>query len=72
MFQQRIVPLQSLLYGFAEAERDYPRAVIGFTDITVRKLVERDRHPLPDGTLGVVLGDGREQEGVASSTRTSG
>jgi len=32
----------SILYGFAEAERDHPRAVIGFTDITVRKLVERD------------------------------
>jgi len=27
----------SILYGFAEAERDHPRAVIGFTDITVRK-----------------------------------
>ncbi len=33
---------QSILFGFAEAERDHPRAVIGFTDISVRKLVDKD------------------------------
>jgi hypothetical protein len=33
---------QSILFGFAEAERNPSRAVIGFTDISVRRLVERD------------------------------
>ena len=32
----------SVLFGFAEAEREIPRAVIGFSDISVRKYVERD------------------------------
>jgi len=32
----------SILYGFAEEESDSPRAVIGFTDISVRKLVESE------------------------------
>jgi uncharacterized protein (DUF169 family) len=33
---------QSILFGFAESERTPPRAVIGFTDISVRKYVDRD------------------------------
>jgi uncharacterized protein (DUF169 family) len=33
---------QSILFGFAESERTPPRAVIGFTDISVRKHVDRD------------------------------
>ncbi|MBD3257797.1 hypothetical protein GF377_05135, partial [candidate division GN15 bacterium] len=33
---------QSVLFGYAEAERDQPRAVIGFFDITVRRLVPPD------------------------------
>jgi uncharacterized protein (DUF169 family) len=33
---------QSILFGLAEAERVTQRGVIGFTDISVRKLVDRD------------------------------
>jgi hypothetical protein len=32
----------SILFGYAEAEKDSPRPVIGFTDISVRRLVERE------------------------------
>ncbi|HWP97614.1 MAG TPA: DUF169 domain-containing protein [Syntrophomonadaceae bacterium] len=32
----------SILFAYAEAEKDEPRAVIGFIDITVRKHVEKD------------------------------
>jgi hypothetical protein len=33
---------QSILFGYAEAESETPRAIIGFSDITVRKLVDKD------------------------------
>ena len=33
---------QSILYGYAEADREEPRAVIGMFDITVRRLVAPD------------------------------
>ncbi len=33
---------QSILFGYAEAIKQEPSAVIGFFDITVRKLVDRD------------------------------
>ena len=33
---------QSILFGLAEAESKTPRAVIGFSDISVRKLVDRE------------------------------
>jgi hypothetical protein len=33
---------QSVLFSFAEAGREVPRGVIGFTDISVRKHVERE------------------------------
>lgn len=33
---------QSVLFGYAEAEKDYPRAVIGFFDISQRQKVDRE------------------------------
>ena len=38
----QIAGCQSILYGFAEADREEPRAVIGMFDITVRRLVPPD------------------------------
>ncbi|MGD9209393.1 MAG: DUF169 domain-containing protein [Desulfobacteraceae bacterium] len=33
---------QSILYGYAEAKKEYPRGIIGFFDITKRALVDRE------------------------------
>jgi uncharacterized protein (DUF169 family) len=33
---------QSILYGYAEADKEQPRGVIGFFDITKRELVDRE------------------------------
>lgn len=33
---------QSIIYGYAEAEREVPRAILGFFDISARKYVDRD------------------------------
>ncbi len=33
---------QSILFGFEEARSEHPRAIIGFLDITVRRLIDRD------------------------------
>lgn len=33
---------QSILFGYEEAEKEEPSAIIGFFDITARKLVDRD------------------------------
>ncbi len=33
---------QSILFGYEEARAEQPRAIIGFFDITVRKLIDRD------------------------------
>ncbi|WP_052304310.1 DUF169 domain-containing protein [Desulfosporosinus orientis] len=33
---------QSILFGYAEAEKDNPRGVIGFFDISQRKKVDRE------------------------------